>query len=253
MAVLRIGSSQFKLNPLALVLTLLAIALMIKLGFWQIDRGNEKQQIIDRNLQADIRGVAQLSELNGNEIADARDQQIQFVGKVLPRPIILIENQIHNGQVGYHVISMVHVERLNQVVPVNFGWVPAEQARTVDPVFELPIDTLETFEGSVHIPEAPFLLHEQLPAEQPSEGLVRLQYPELDVLETYLQAESNLEEMSPYMVRLSPQESSSWVREWPVVVMPPHKHYAYAVQWFGLALAALIIFLFACRVRQPKH
>ncbi|MCL5256048.1 MAG: hypothetical protein M1363_08050, partial [Gammaproteobacteria bacterium] len=39
------------------------------------------------------------------------------------------------------------------------------------------------------------------------------------------------------------------VREWPIVVMPPHRHYAYAMQWFGLALAALIVFLVASRER----
>ena len=33
------------------------------------------------------------------------------------------------------------------------------------------------------------------------------------------------------------------VREWPIVVMTPTRHYAYAVQWFAMAFVLLVIYL----------
>lgn len=47
-------------------------------------------------------------------------------------------------------------------------------------------------------------------------------------------------------------QGSTYVREWPVVTMEPHRHYAYAVQWFGLAFAAAVVFLIASRRRNDS-
>ncbi|RTE86479.1 MULTISPECIES: SURF1 family protein [Gammaproteobacteria] len=254
MAVLRIGSSHFKLNPFALVLTLLAIVLMIKLGFWQISRGEEKQAIIDRNSAANAQGEVTLSADNAHTFSARQDQWVAFSGSIQQAPIFLVENQIHNSQVGYHVIAPVKLTDSSLTIPVNFGWIAALETRSEMPQFQLS-DTAQ-FVGRVYIPEAPFLLSEQSAPANAEQQYVRIQYPELTVLERHIKERHDSVNVSDFMVRLLPQEESSeatqWVREWPVVVMPPHKHYAYAVQWFGLALAALIIFLLASRVRHSS-
>ena len=46
------------------------------------------------------------------------------------------------------------------------------------------------------------------------------------------------------------QPSDDYIREWQPVVMEPLKHIGYALQWYGLALAAGIIYIVARRRRQ---
>ncbi|CUS47592.1 MAG: surfeit locus 1 family protein [Idiomarinaceae bacterium HL-53] len=253
MAVLRIGSSQFKLNPIALVLTLLAIALMIKLGFWQIDRGQEKAEIITQNQEANERGLQPITNTLIPELAERSDQLVTWQGKVTNLPYFLIENQIHEGQVGYHVIAMVTLNNSQQVIPVNFGWVAAAADRSINPELPNISDQLTSFEGRSYIPSEPFMLQAQAPAFQEGAAFVRLQYPELKVIQDYLANFMPRENVAPFIVRLAPEEGMEWVREWPIVVMTPHKHYAYAAQWFSLALAAAFVFLFASRVRNAAQ
>ena len=52
-------------------------------------------------------------------------------------------------------------------------------------------------------------------------------------------------------MRLSTDESSGFVREWAIVSMPPVRHVGYAVQWFAMALAILILFI-ALNVKKIK-
>jgi surfeit locus 1 family protein len=52
------------------------------------------------------------------------------------------------------------------------------------------------------------------------------------------------------VLRLLPNDSTDLVREWKVMSMQPEKHLAYAIQWFGLAVAGLTIFLISLRKRS---
>jgi cytochrome oxidase assembly protein ShyY1 len=47
----------------------------------------------------------------------------------------------------------------------------------------------------------------------------------------------------PGLVLQDARADSGFVREWTPQVMPPQRHWAYALQWFALALAALVIFV----------
>ena len=47
----------------------------------------------------------------------------------------------------------------------------------------------------------------------------------------------------PYSVRLDADSPGALTVDWPLVNMAPEKHRAYAVQWFCMALALLLIFL----------
>ncbi|MCH8492917.1 MAG: SURF1 family protein [Idiomarina sp.] len=240
MTVLRLGSLLFRFHPGALLITLLAIAVMVKLGFWQIDRGQEKQAIIDRYEASEQQFV-----LHADNIAQAAmrpDSEVRVTATLHPEYVFYIDNQIHQGRAGYHVLALATSTDLNPyLLPVNLGWIPGERSRAQLPNLSLPTEPV-TVVGRVRLPaENPFMLGEQNFTEQPGWPL-RIQYPELDKMAQAL----NLP-LASFMVLQSPDAEFGYVREWPVVVMTPHRHYAYAVQWFGLALAALIIFFVASR------
>ncbi|MCL5050117.1 MAG: SURF1 family protein, partial [Firmicutes bacterium] len=246
--VLRLGSLLFRLHPGALLITLLAIAILVKLGFWQIDRGQEKQRIIDRHEHAAV--YTDLSPATFAELADAADSEIEFQGQIQTFPLFLVDNQIQQGRTGYHVLALVRPNQVNNwLVPVNFGWVPADFDRSVLPDIELPASDIKV-QGRIRVPAArPFMLQEQDFSGLEGANVHRIQYPELDKLSDALSSILS-ESLAQFIVLQDPQAELGYVREWPVVVMPPHRHYAYAMQWFGLALAALIVFVFASRERS---
>lgn len=248
MTVLRLGSLLFRLHPGALLITLLAIAILVKLGFWQIDRGQEKQQIIDRHEQAEI--YTELNPVTLTELAQAADSEIEFQGRIQRQPLFLVDNQIHQGRSGYHVLALVRPNQVSDwLVPVNLGWVPADFDRSVLPTIELP-ESEVTIQGRIRVPAAqPFMLQAQDFQGLDTAGVHRIQYPELDKLGNELTALLGAP-LAQFIVLQDPQAELGYVRDWPVVVMPPHRHYAYALQWFGLALAAFIVFVFASRERS---
>jgi surfeit locus 1 family protein len=53
------------------------------------------------------------------------------------------------------------------------------------------------------------------------------------------------------LVLLDPDQPEGYVRQWQAPGFPPLRHVAYAVQWFGLALALCVIYL-VTNLRRPK-
>ncbi len=245
MTTFSVGSNKFRLNPHALLVTLLAIALMIKLGFWQLSRGAEKQAIMDQHISATSVGSLPLQDEQVLELVKSPQQTVTWQGELHPRHYFLIENKIHEGQVGYEVIALATLPASHKYVPVNLGWVPAAAERTTLPKITLPEQPLQ-LTGHVYIPEQPFLLSAQQPELV---WPVRLLYPELRLL-----TELSGYALAPFIVRLNDDAEFGYIRDWPIVVMKPEKHYAYALQWFGLAFAALVVFMFAsCKRPGSKN
>ena len=59
----------------------------------------------------------------------------------------------------------------------------------------------------------------------------------------------------PYILLQEPEQNSKLIRDWKIVVSPPEKNISYAVQWFSLALALIIIFIVvnAKKIKREVH
>jgi|SRR5690554_5522803 len=248
MAVLRIGSFDFRLNPFALIATLLAIGLMIKLGVWQIERGQEKQRMLTQHQLASEVAIKEITESQLPTLQDKPDERIRAHVTFAQERYFLVENQIHQGRVGYHVVALGQLANSADHalwIPVNLGWIPAPPSRSETPQVHIPARADLT--ARVHLPQQPFLLQQQHVSQQ---WPARIQYPELAVMQAHIESE-----LAPFMWRVESgapfyNNNNAYVRDWPIVSMEPHRHYAYAVQWFGLALAAAVVFLVAAAKRK---
>ena len=67
-----------------------------------------------------------------------------------------------------------------------------------------------------------------------------VQYVSIDEMQQLLDAP-----VLPMVLRLNQGDGIALRTGWPIVSMPPERHYGYAVQWYGLALAFVSVFLFA--------
>lgn len=60
-------------------------------------------------------------------------------------------------------------------------------------------------------------------------------------------------ELYPHVIRLGVDQPTALPRFWPDSVMPPEKHLGYAIQWFTMAIAVVIAWLFFSYRREEDE
>ncbi|CAB0150651.1 hypothetical protein PSI9734_01094 [Pseudidiomarina piscicola] len=224
----------------ATLITVLAIGFLVKLGFWQLDRAAEKQQLFDDFAAAQSAlNQAQFPPLPDQPKASTRYSPVQLSGR-FAEDYLLLDNKIYQGKVGYQVIGLLTSEDRQQLIPVNLGWVPLGASRQQLPELELPTGTVQVSGWLYHPAQDAFTLADQIIEPGPSPWRVQqLDFKAIgDALELPI---------ADYLVLLSEAEDYGWPRHWQPQVMKPEKHQAYALQWFSLAIAAFVIFILARR------
>ncbi|MCO7515566.1 SURF1 family protein [Pseudomonas guariconensis] len=218
-----------------LVPTLVVLALLpglIALGSWQLRRADEKRQLLDsyaeRRVEAPV-AVAQLQQL-----PDPAFQRVHLHGRFDAAHSLLLDNRLRDGQVGVELLQPFHDQASGLWLLVNRGWLPWPDRRV--PVrFDTPEHPL-TLDASVYVaPGSIFQLHPD-PAGK--------QWPHLLTAIDPAQVWQQLgREGFPHELRLEPGPAS-YRLDWPVVAMGPEKHLGYAVQWFALATALVLLYLY---------
>lgn len=223
---------------LATLVTFVAIVTMLRLGFWQLERMDYKQQRLADLADRQAREPVDLVTLNSYpyELADI---PVAFVGTPDENRLLLLDNRIVDGQVGYEVLAFADTN-VGSVL-VNYGWIKAPATRDQLPAIDIAAGQ-QVFEGNVVIPNINPVVRET--ATQNSVFPMRIQQLDLDRIEQL--TNTNLQ---PFVIALADQ-NSTFINNWRPVVMAPEKHLGYAIQWFGLAGAAFIIFIIALFKRK---
>lgn len=108
-----------KLPLIPCLITLFFVLLMSYLGFWQLGRAQEKEQMLvllaDDNI-TQIKDRSQLQDL-------PQYANIEITGHYLQQPQLLLDNQVDNQVIGYHVFTPFVLDYLNTVIMVNRGWI----------------------------------------------------------------------------------------------------------------------------------
>ena len=146
---------------------------------------------------------------------------------------------MYQGRVGYHVLTPLRLAQGNAVVLVNRGWVPQGATRADLPALPAPKDLELRIEGLIDFPpEKVFSLGE---GEDRDPGWPKV----LQRVRLELQAEQLDARLLPMVLLLAPEQPGGFVREWIPVVIGPERHVGYAVQWFALAAALVILYVLA--------
>ncbi|WP_166268679.1 SURF1 family protein [Marinobacter caseinilyticus] len=214
-----------------LVFTGILLPVLLGLGRWQLDRASEKQALLDR-WQQQSQTLSWAEHLQqGLQI----DQPVALVGQYSQRYHWLLDNRTREGVPGYEVLSVFYPEQGPPVV-VNRGWLPGKQRRSELPEFSTPTG-LVSLQGRIGaFPEPPVL----------AERAEQHQWPKRVQSLSTAQARAEEEDLADGLVRLSGREQpGAFVADWAPDVMGPQTHYGYAVQWFSLAMALIILTLVA--------
>lgn len=228
-------SFNFSLIPLLLYLAL--VALLVSLGFWQLGRADEKKIFLTKQQVSADKDVIKLKPGIDTDPESLRYRKIEITGRYDEEHQFLIDNQIVNGQAGYFVMTPLIIDGGETAVLINRGWLALNKDRRVLP--DVSISALNaTVLGRVN--NFPVVGIKLAGAEIPTDGWPSV----VQVVDSNILANRLGYALVPFQVELDGEMSEGFKREWRKnTVIPPEKHIAYAVQWFGLAITLTILFI----------
>lgn len=232
-------------KPSWLIVTATAVGIfcLSSLGIWQLQRADEKKQILN-SLEAQSDNTLHTLRLPVTDPEQLRYQRVQLHGQYIASKQFVLDNQIRNHQAGYNILTPMRVKDTSYIVLIDRGWLPIENGRDDLPDIEVN-ESMQTITGTIYTPFG----------EAYSLGTVDndgLSWPRLiQYLDFSALSQRMGSELQPFTVRLDQDQSYGYLREWQVFAFSPNRHLAYAVQWFALALTLLIIFI-VLHTSKPK-
>jgi surfeit locus 1 family protein len=213
-------------------LAAMGIAITLSAGFWQLGRAEAKRSMQTR---IDDLGKAPALRLSGRE-TDAAPfllRRVEAVGRWDASRQVWLDNRVYKGRAGYHVVTPLALGG-NRHVLVNRGWIAASGERGKLPRVNTPSGEVAVkgiaVEGATRYVE----LSTRVAEGNVWQNLVLARYRAatgLDVL--------------PFIVRQDADAADDGLtRDWPPADSRRDTHLAYAVQWFGMALAILAYMVF---------
>lgn len=244
----RFGSYIFSPSWLGLLVLIVCVTLFIRLGLWQYHKA-ESGKAIQASYASSLENEAlnlpdRLEDLAKPENLDFwRYKKVRIKGQYDTKYQILLDNQVENDRAGFHVITPLKLEGKNDYVLINRGWVAGGASHGDIPVISTPSEPVEIV-GLVWVPGKKIFTLES-DAEKTTWNTV---WQNMD-MERY--QKSVAIHILPIVIKLSAESNAGgFVRNWQLPASKIATNMGYAYQWFGFALASILIFLYTSISRK---
>jgi surfeit locus 1 family protein len=228
---LRVGSWQFAPTLWPTLAALFFFVLTLWLGNWQSGRADDK-----RALQARYDAAAREAPIHVGAAPLDRDtllyRKLEVRGRFDPAHTILLDNRVHHGVAGYHVLTPLRISGSRLSILVNRGWVAAGRSREQVPQPPTPSGEVR-LEGMAVDPQSRYLeLAHAAPQGRVWQNLDFARYA----------AASRLTLQPVLLLQTSPA-ADGLQRSWPRPDTGVDMHLSYAFQWYSLATLLLVLWL----------
>ncbi|MCO6449859.1 MAG: SURF1 family protein [Caldilineales bacterium] len=219
---------------LTTLLVLVAAVVMVRLGFWQLDRLAGKRAYIAASL-AEIN--AEPLSLTGEEMdLDAQAQRYRratVVGEYDFAHEIVLKSQLYQDRPGFHLLTPFLIDGSSRAILVDRGWVAAEEfdAARLDDYAEQARQTITgRIEPQDRRPQS---------GELPEVGTLEWYRVDIDALQRQMPYE-----LLPFYIALTPDDAHEGfpIRNPPEIILDEGPHLGYAIQWFLFALVVPIVY-----------
>ena len=212
------------------ILITATFAFLVSLGFWQLERADDKRSIEASIKQANTGSVELIRKEEGLQSKEYYEVRLQ--GKYLSDKQFIYDNQIVDQVSGYYVLTPYALEGQSKAILINRGFIPWNGRR--DKLADIVIGQ-ETREIKVQISK-PIKRMELKPSE------VSIQFPALiQSIDLQDMADRAKVDFSSVIGLLDASASNGFIRKWEPYTGSIEKHIGYAVQWFLMALVLAII------------
>ena len=227
---------QFRPRLWPTLATLVLLPILIALGFWQLDRAQEKREIQQRFEQRAHEAPLVLGASLIDSPKAVHYRQASARGVYDGKHQLLIDNKVYRSQAGYDVLTPLRIQGTDAWVLVNRGWVARGPSRKELPAVPAPQGTVEVH-GLIEVPDGkPLFLSGGY--REGSGWPARALW--LDLASYEKQTGYRLQ---PFELLQDPKDPGDYPRHWQIVTLPPEKSVSYAVQWFTMAGALVIIYI----------
>ena len=207
--------------------------ILIYLGSWQVIRGLEKEDIVNKHYENKSLPVINEKEMTTLDLENLIYRTVNLEGEYRSESYIL-DNRLYRQEAGYEVFTAFETSEKN-IFLVNRGWVAKEN-------FNYDED-IKSNQGRVSIqgilsPFKRFGLN--LINQKYLDGWPKLvQQVDYEATRNDLGAAINIS-----VVQLSAASIGALEPIWKPVDLKPSRHYGYAIQWFGLALVLICSYFY---------
>jgi surfeit locus 1 family protein len=233
------------------ILVILGIAVLMRLGIWQLDRLEQRREFNARVSEQLRRPPLDLSAAVVDEdLMNIEYRKVTVTGMYDFENQVVLRNQSWQDQYGVHLITPLHISGSNQVVIVDRGWIPAtDMAPENWSKYNEPgeVNVIGTIRRSQVKPDFGRISD---PIIDSGERLTAWNLLNIEQMQTQMPYR-----LIPIYISLVPDNSH---------LGPPYKselkldltegpHLAYAIQWFTFAtILGLIYYLYVRREEKIK-
>ncbi len=232
---MQIRGFEYRPSIVETLSAVIIISIFLALGFWQLQRAEEKRQIQDDYAARHSQTPVKL-EFPLKDTENWRYRQVEISGRFDNHQQFLLDNQVSQGEVGYSVLTPLHVTGNGPVVLVDRGWVPLGQTRERLPnidVSEEPVDLV----GTAYVPFGKAYALGEIDSGQDAWPRV-IQFLDFKLLGQRLDTQ-----LPPLTVRLDQSSEVAYRQDWKIIAFTPQRHLGYAFQWFAMAAALAVIYI----------
>jgi surfeit locus 1 family protein len=215
---------------LTTILVLIGLYVLIRLGFWQLDRLESRRQFNQHYLVQMSSPIINLNdEINHNELLNMEYREVTVSGYYDFSNEIYLQNQAYENIPGYRVVTPLKIDSNDNFVYIERGWISLEDFKDRDDI-NSHYTQHQNLEGIIRLPqsESDFGGKSSNISDPNSQFFL---YVDLDLFTTKLEYE-----LLPIYVQLKDennyQKPYSKLAEIEITEGP---HFGYAVQWFFFA------------------
>lgn len=206
------------------------IAFLVSLGFWQLDRADQKRNI-ESSIEKANTGVVELI-VNENELLNKEYYEVRLQGSYIKDKQFIYDNQIVDQVSGYYVLTPFVLNGQTNAVMVNRGFIPWKGRR--DKLADITVDSnLREIKIQVSKPVKRMELKTNNIGNQ---FPVLIQAIDFDVIEEI----SNISFVDVIGL-LDSSSANGFIRKWEPYTGTIEKHIGYAIQWFLMAFVLAFI------------
>lgn len=243
---LSIGRRVFKPSLIPTLGFILLLPVLLRLGVWQLDRAEEKRQLISALELKSEQAPVPLDEAIALKTPDMT--RIISDGTPVSDVTLVIDNQTRDGRLGYEIYGLWQPSGGQQPILVSRGWLPRKDF--YEKVPEIPAFEAQQLEGSLYFSKGANAVVASNAVWQEYDGVWLLGQFDFQTLAE--KVEKMGYDSAPFIIRMQPDTQSKFVRQWALVASPPEKHIAYAIQWFAMAFALVMLFIIL-NLKRVKH
>jgi len=217
-----------------LIFAIIFVPITISLGFWQLDRAQEKTEII-----ANYDELLTSEPINLNAKSTYKNwQPVTTMGR-FKDTVIFEDNAILNGRAGFKIYHLFE-NGDGSYVFVHRGFIERNMIKNNLPQIDMPKGK-QSLKGSVLIKQDNSFVQdiEESDARIIQEFNIERLINKFPILkDRYLH---------PFLFNLDIRDKNKFLAIEKPVNMTASKHIGYAIQWFGLCLALIILTIYAYR------